>query len=138
MSTSTIPQWQLRAGQGALTLAAVGMLFFPWLSYPRSLMQGGFEWMEVAGISTPFGSLGAAMILASLGTSTLEALLRRSARFVHVGLFSVTLLIGVIVHLLSLLQESRPIKVHPEFDIFVAVAMVTFAATAMLSPSENR
>lgn len=101
-------------------------------------MTGGFEWLEVAGISTPFGSLGAAMILASLGTSMLEAMLRRSARFVHVGMFSGILLIGVIVHFLTLLRESSAIKMHPEFDVFVAVATLAFAVTAMLSPSENR
>ena len=100
-------------------------------------MMQNIEWRTVAGYSTPYGSLAAAMLLAGLATSMLETVLRRSARFVHIGLFSATLLIGVIVHTIQILPGSMAMKVRPEFDIFLTLALLMFATTAMLSPTRD-
>jgi len=127
---------KLRRSQIALAATAGGMIFLPWSSRLVNTMQG-FQWETVTGISSAYGSLALVLLLASMGTSILELRINRSARFVHVGLFSATILMGIIFHSIGLIPASVALKVRPEFDIFITLALIFFATSAMLSPSNE-
>lgn len=126
--------FQLRALQILLLALVLGSIFLPWFSFSIHL-QGGPVVAEV----TSGWSLNIAWLMVTLATgsvliSILECIVSRATRFFHAALFVITLLVGVVIHLVPMIPGVSQYRVAWGGELCLLVALVLFPVSAMLAP----